>query len=127
MIMDFDHVHVICGNIEKAQKFFEDIFDGKVFSRDEFRGFPIVRMKVKGVTLSLLGTDPYAGQLEPGNGSRGLDHFGFKVRDLENTVNDLKKKGVKVTLGPEVTPIGTKYAFIEGPEGIRIELMEMKE
>jgi len=110
--------------MEEAVQFFKRVFDGKEISREEVRGLPMVRMEVRGVPINLLGTEPGAGQLIPGKGSRGLDHFGFKVRDMEQTLADLQKKGVRVTLGPTVTPAGIKYAFIEGPEGIRIELVE---
>ena len=71
-----------------------------------------------------MGTDPKAGMLEPGKGSRGLDHFGFQVKDMEETVKGLKGKGAIISAGPNVTPAGVKYAFVDGPEGIRIELVE---
>ena len=124
MITGLDHVHVICGQMEEAVQFFKTVFGGREISREEVRGLPMVRMEVRGVPINLLGTEPGASQLIPGKGSRGLDHFGFKVRDMEQTIADLKKKGVRITLGPSVTPAGIKYAFIEGPEGIRIELVE---
>jgi predicted enzyme related to lactoylglutathione lyase len=79
---------------------------------------------VKGVFVNLMGTDPKAMALEVGKGSRGLDHFGFRVKELEKTLEDLKKRGAKVSAGPVMTPAGVKFAFIDGPEGIRIELVE---
>lgn len=124
MITGLDHIHIICGNMEEAVQYFEKVFDGWVVSRSEMRGFPLIRMDVKGATLALLGTEPKAGQLTPGKGNRGLDHFGFKVKDLEQTAQDLKKRGAKFSIEPTVTPSGIKIAFIEGPEGIRIELVE---
>ena len=74
--------------------------------------------------MFLLGTKPGAGQLIPGKGNRGLDHLGFKVKNLEETAQELKKKGVKFSVEPFVAPSGNKIAFIEGPEGIRIELVD---
>jgi catechol 2,3-dioxygenase-like lactoylglutathione lyase family enzyme len=52
------------------------------------------------------------------------DHIGFSVDDLAATLDRLKKDGVKVTDGPRSSP-GGKYAFIEGPDHIKIELVEM--
>ena len=124
MINGLDHVHIMCGDVEKSVKYFEDVFGGKVESRGELRGFPMIRMDVKGVFVNLMGTDPKAMALEAGKGSRGLDHFGFNVKGLEKTVEDLKKKGAKISAGPGVTPAGVRFAFIDGPEGIRIELVE---
>jgi lactoylglutathione lyase len=124
MITGLDHVHVICQNVEEGVEYFTRVFDGKEVSRGEVRGLPLVRVEVRGVPINLMGTEPGAGQLIPGKGSRGLDHFGFKVRDLDKTVADLKKRGARVGLGPSVTSTGIKYAFIDGPDGLRIELVE---
>jgi catechol 2,3-dioxygenase-like lactoylglutathione lyase family enzyme len=51
------------------------------------------------------------------------DHIGFSVDDLAATLERLKKDGVKVTDGPHSSPAG-KNAFIEGPDHVRIELVE---
>jgi catechol 2,3-dioxygenase-like lactoylglutathione lyase family enzyme len=51
------------------------------------------------------------------------DHIGFSVDNLEQTMERLKKDGVKITDGPRSSP-GGKYAFIEGPDHIKIELVE---
>ena len=124
MITGLDHVHVICQNVEEGVQYFKRVFDGQEVSRGEVRGLPLVQMEVQGVPINLMGTEPGAGQLIPGKGSRGLDHLGFKVKDLDKTIADLKKRGAHVSLGPSVTPAGIKYAFVDGPEGIRIELVE---
>ncbi|HWX53265.1 MAG TPA: VOC family protein [Verrucomicrobiae bacterium] len=51
------------------------------------------------------------------------DHIGFSVDSLDQTLERLKRDGVKVTDGPRPGP-GGKYAFIEGPDHVRIELVE---
>jgi len=51
------------------------------------------------------------------------DHIGFSVDNLAATLERLKKDGVKVTDGPHSSP-GGKNAFIEGPDHVRIELVE---
>jgi len=124
MITGIDHVHLMCGDVNKMVKYFEEVFEGKIESRTELRGFPMVRLHAYGVPVNIMGTDPKAGTLVAGKGSRGLDHFGFAVRDLEKTVEELKKKGAQFSIGPSATATGVKFAFIEGPEGIRIELVD---
>ena len=53
------------------------------------------------------------------------DHIGFSVDNLEQTLARLKKDGVKVTNEPRSVAGGKlKYAFIEGPDHIRIEVVE---
>ena len=124
MITGFDHVHFLCEDVEKSVKYFEDFFDAKILSKGAARGFPVVRMDVKGSMVIVMGADPKAPALEVGKGNRGLDHFGVRVVDLENTVADLKKKGGTISVEPTVTADGVKYAYIDGPDGIRIELVE---
>jgi len=124
MVTGLDHVHVICGDVEEAVKYFKNVFEAKETSRGEIRGLPIVRVDVKGLIVALMGTAPGSIQLVAGKGSRGLDHFGFTVKELEKTVEDLKKRGAKISVGPSVAGPGVKYAFVDGPDGIRIELVE---
>jgi lactoylglutathione lyase len=126
MITGWDHVHFVCEDMEGMVKFFADIFGGKETSREEVRGLPMIRMEVHGLTVSFLGTQPHSPMLQPGKGNRGLDHVGFKVANLDQTLEEFKKKGVTLNAGPGVTASGVKYAFINGPEGIRIELIERK-
>ena len=58
---------------------------------------------------------------------RVVDHVGFSVDNLEETLARLRKDGVKVTDEIRTAAGGRlKYAFIEGPDSIRIELVEEK-
>jgi catechol 2,3-dioxygenase-like lactoylglutathione lyase family enzyme len=124
MIAGLDHIHFICGDVEGAVKYFKNVFEARETSRGEIRGFPVVRVNVKGAIIALMGTAPGSSELVPGKGSRGLDHIGFRVDELEKTVEDLKKRGAKIGIGPSTGGPGVKYAFVDGPDGIRIELVE---
>ncbi len=54
-----------------------------------------------------------------------LDHVGFRVDNLDATLARLKADGVKITEEPKTILGGKlKYAFIEGPDHIRIEVLE---
>jgi len=123
MITGFDHIQIYCGDAEKAVAFFRDIFGGKEIGREK-RDTPFIRMDVQGVVFALMGVQPDSGQLDPGKGKRGLDHIGFSVKDLKSTLQEMRKKGVKVTQDLTVMPGGLKMAFVEGPEGVRVELLE---
>ncbi len=54
---------------------------------------------------------------------RVVDHIAFSVDDVSSTLSRLKAEGVKI-LEPVKTRDGFKHAFIEGPDYIRIELVE---
>jgi catechol 2,3-dioxygenase-like lactoylglutathione lyase family enzyme len=54
---------------------------------------------------------------------RVVDHIGFSFDNLSEALEKMRKDNVKVT--DEIRTIGKiKYAFIEGPDKIRIELIE---
>lgn len=125
MIVGFDHIHIYCGDIEKGADYFREFFGGKELSREKRPdSIRVIRMDVHGVPILLMTVLKENGQLDPGKGRRGLDHLGFKVKDLKSTLEEMKKKGVPITKDLTVTPAGVKMAFVEGPEGIRIELIE---
>ena len=76
--------------------------------------------------LQTSGYEPFKGrkELAPTRG-RVIDHIGFAVDDLDAAVTRMKAAGVKVTAEPVVRgPI--KFAFIEGPDQVAIELIEDK-
>jgi catechol 2,3-dioxygenase-like lactoylglutathione lyase family enzyme len=56
---------------------------------------------------------------------RVVDHVGFSVDNLAEALEKMRKEGVKVTDEIKTAAGGKiKYAFIEGPDKIRIELVE---
>jgi catechol 2,3-dioxygenase-like lactoylglutathione lyase family enzyme len=62
--------------------------------------------------------------LEPTRG-RAVDHIGFSVDNLEETLKRLEKDGVKITVPMRtVRNTSLKIAFIEGPDKMSIELVE---
>jgi|SRR5947209_12879193 len=55
-----------------------------------------------------------------------IDHVGFQVDNLSDTLERLKRDGVRITDEPRSIVGGkVKHAFIEGPDLIRIELLEV--
>ncbi|MBX9601700.1 MAG: VOC family protein [Bryobacteraceae bacterium] len=54
-----------------------------------------------------------------------LDHLGFAVENLDQTLDRLRAAGVKVLAEPRSIAGGKlKYAFLEGPDLVRIEVLE---
>jgi len=67
------------------------------------------------------------GEATPSQG-HAIDHIGFRPLNIDRVVAGLKTKNVKVTTEPRplTLPSGTtmRLAFIEGPDGVRIELVQ---
>ena len=65
------------------------------------------------------------GQTLTSSRGRAIDHVGFSVDNLPEVLEKLRKEGVRVTDEIKAVPATKiKYAFIEGPDKIRIELIE---
>lgn len=53
-----------------------------------------------------------------------LVHLAFQVESLDNTIASLTAKGVRVTDGPTQISSGSRFIFIDAPDGYEIELIE---
>lgn len=53
-----------------------------------------------------------------------LVHLAFEVENLEQTIEELQAKGVPLSDGPTQTSSGSRFIFIDAPDGYEIELIE---
>ena len=53
-----------------------------------------------------------------------LVHLAFQVESLDETIASLTAKGVKITDGPTQTSSGSRFIFIDAPDGYEVELIE---
>ena len=126
MIIGLHHIHLFCHDVEKTALFFRDIFDAQELYRGKLNGRPFMRVGLAGLNITMTGIEPVMGQLDPGSGKCGLDHFCLQVDSIEKTMARMREKGVPILQGPTVADTGNTLLFIEGPDGIQIELLELK-
>ncbi len=111
------HVYLRSPNPTASLAWFADTFGGKVTKNGQVDG-----INYGGVWL--LGKQ---GDATPSAG-HAIDHIGFRPINVDNVVAAMKVKNVKVTTEPRdlVLASGTsmRLAFIEGPGGVRIELVQ---
>lgn len=55
---------------------------------------------------------------------QGYDHIALTTDNWEGTLADIEKHGVNIWFGPVQIDDGSHIVFIEGPDNIKIELME---
>ena len=53
-----------------------------------------------------------------------LVHLAFQVENLESTIEELQSKNIPITDGPARTSSGSRFIFIDAPDGYEIELIE---
>ena len=126
----FDHVHLRCSDPEATANFFETMFGAEV-KRDIYPpgtlypGQPRLKMKVGGQTVLIAPahpTDPVAAA--PGFPHYGVEHFGLTVDDLDAAAAELRAKGADIPIGPLTRSPGLRLAFVRGPDGVMVELVE---
>ena len=121
---NFDHIHLFSRNPEATAAFYEKMFGAQV-TRSMPGGKPRIDLKLGGANIFILDVSGDAKAVAgPAHPHQGLDHFGLEVKGIDAVVGDLKAKGAVFTRGPETIRPGTRIAFLTGPEGVSIELLE---
>ena len=112
------HVHLRAPDPAAALGWYVDKFSGTVAK---------LKGRVDGINFGGVWILAASGDATPSQG-HAIDHIGFRPLDVDSFVAGLKTKNVKVTTEPRplTLPSGTtmRLAFIEGPDGVRIELVQ---
>jgi lactoylglutathione lyase len=53
-----------------------------------------------------------------------LVHLAFQVENMDETITILTAKGITITDGPTSTSSGSRFIFIDAPDGYEVELIE---
>ena len=121
----YDHIHLRSPDPLKTAQWYNRMFGAKVVETPQPSGPNRVHLELSGVMVLIAGPPPSGEELQgPRDAYYGLDHFGLKVQNLGEAVTELKSKGAEFAVEPRTAPTGVKIAFVRGPEGVRIELVE---
>lgn len=122
----YDHIHLRSTNPEATAAFYEKMFGAEVI-RSMQQGKPRIDLKVGGADVFIAEVTPDAKvNPPPKTPYQGLDHFGLSVTGIDAIVAELKAKGAEFTMEPNTIRPGVRIAFLRGPEGVSIELLERK-
>ena len=120
----WDHIHLRSPDPEAAAKWYEQMLGAEII-RSTQQGAPRIDMKIGGANVFLFHVKAGDGTNAPPKiPYQGLDHFGLSVTGIDAIAADLKSKGVKFTREPTTVRPGTRVCFIEGPQGVSIELLD---
>ncbi|OGP27134.1 MAG: hypothetical protein A2038_11690 [Deltaproteobacteria bacterium GWA2_57_13] len=122
MAFRVNHLHLKTPDPRKTAKWYVEFVGAKVVSETQNpNGYPTIRLDLHGVPLNVTGY--IEGQrLEQ---HYGLEHVAIDTDDFAREVEKIKASGVKI-LEERTLPDGRKVCFFEGPEGVRLEFLEMK-
>jgi lactoylglutathione lyase len=123
--MELLHTSITVKNMDESIAFYTDIMGMTLQGRREIK-----QNDAEIAFLGLKGTDHrveltwWRGKKDYTEGDQ-LDHLAFGVKDLTQSMEEMKKKKVEVAKEPYSLGSG-RIAFIKDPNGIWIELIEQK-
>src|ERR1041384_4234451 len=117
------HTRYRVNDLERTVKFYRDVLGLQEIKRHKSpRGSELVFLKAAESDAEIeICHFPKSDsvQVQP-----DLTHLAFEVESLDEFAKHLAKHGVKFSDGPTTSSSGTKFAFIDAPEGYEIELIE---
>jgi lactoylglutathione lyase len=117
------HTRYRVNDLERTVKFYRDVLGLQEIRRHKSpRGSELAFLKAPDSEEEIEITYfPNGGpvQVQP-----DLTHLAFLVDNLDEFSKHLAKLGIKYSDGPTTSSTGTKFAFIDAPEGYEIELIE---
>jgi len=130
---EYDHFHLFTSDPKATAEWYRRMFGAEIIESLQSDGKIRVDMKLCGMMVYLsdgklaarLEKNP-AGQPDPAppRAYFGLDHFGLRVKNLDAAVEELKKRGAEFAVELTAVRPGARLAYVRGPDGVRIELVE---
>jgi lactoylglutathione lyase len=126
----FDHIHLRSPDPAATAEFYRKMFGAEVTSSvgppgTAYAGLMRYSMKLGGQTVLVAPTDPRSPNAAPPKPPyHGLEHMGLAVDDIDASTADLKAKGAEFTVEPTTIGPGLRIAFLRGPQGVLVELVQ---
>lgn len=117
------HTRMRVSDMEQTIAFYREVLGLEVLERKTSpRGSHLAFLRVPNSDeLIELTSFPPSGPVKV---QEDLVHLAFQVESLDATIASLTAKGVKITDGPTQTASGSRFLFIDAPDGYEIELIE---
>lgn len=126
MMFTFEHVHLNCNDVDAMQQFIEQALGGRLIVRRVTNGHLNVEMEVGGGLVYLQQNGATALPQDRSHPARTLHHVGFRVADLGQAIERLRAHGAAVIEGPFDWRDDLAFAYVAGPEGWVIELLDRR-
>jgi lactoylglutathione lyase len=129
----FVHTSIRTSNMARSIDFYTRLLGLTVVSRREIpqNNAEIAFLQdpqAKGATLELTFYRDQKKFSQPAYEDRVFDHLAFEVKDMNQTMQEMRNAKVTITDEPfKLGATGSLIAFVEDPDGTLIELIERKQ
>ena len=121
----YDHIHLRTRDPKGMADYFHNMFDARIIESIQSDGQSRIDLDIDGLMVFIA---PVAADAEmpasPTDPHLGLDHFGFRVDNVDQTVAELKRRGAEIAVEPRTIRPGVRIAFVRAPDDVRIELLQ---
>jgi catechol 2,3-dioxygenase-like lactoylglutathione lyase family enzyme len=122
----FDHVTIICADLEATRKFYVGVLGMTEVPRPNF-GFPGLWFQVGNVQIHATQQSPQAGHAGWGDRdacvtSRG-HHIAFAVDDVMKALDIVQELGLRVASALQQRPDGFKQVYLYDPDDHVVEIV----
>ncbi len=117
------HTRMRVSDLDRTIAFYRDVLGLEVVERKTSpRGSHLAFLAVpNSEELIELCSFPPSGPVKV---QEDLVHLAFEVENLDDAIRSLTDKGIPITDGPTRTASGSRFIFIDAPDGYEIELIE---
>jgi len=117
------HTRMRVSDMDQTINFYSNVLGLEVLERNVSpRGAHLAFLKVpNSEELIELCSFPPSG---PVTVQDDLVHLAFQVDNMDDTITTLTAKGIRITDGPTKTSSGSRFIFIDAPDGYEVELIE---
>lgn len=127
-----DHIHIHAEDPDRSVRFYRDVFLANPIgqARSSISGATMHFLRLGGLALVI---SPFPPGIEPagppayGDGAYqhgfGIAHFGLHVDSLQDAVEAVRERGGALLSEPRENA-GLRFAYVEAPDGVIIELLE---
>ena len=119
----FNHVHHETKDVDEAVAWYKKLFNATSDAPFERGGATWVPVHIGATQITV--TDREFTDMDLGR-YQGYDHFALNTDDFDQTLADIEQQGVEIWMGPVALENGMRIIFINGPDNVKIELMELQ-
>lgn len=121
--IEVDHLHIKSADSARSAAFYVDALGAREVSRTAIEERTRIVLDIAGLALFIEDrAEDAARKIDPP--FTGLEHIAFRVSDLEGLAEKLRTMGIRFAMQPKQIRPGIIAAFIYGPDGEYIELIE---
>lgn len=125
-VRSYDHVTIICADLEATRRFYVDFLGLAEVPRPAFK-FPGLWFEIGGVQIHATQASPEAGPPGWSNQDRTVvsrgHHIAFAVDDVAKTLAAVAAHGIRIASPLQQRPDGFKQLYLYDPDGHLIELV----